>query len=359
MPRKPRPAHQGGAGESFRQPGCKPSRVSFRPVVARFSRARQGGEDDPRQPACTNRFPGRLAGLPGVGGRACRSACLGLRGERRAGRSRVHLRHPAQRNALCPARESHARRDRAGSLADRIGIARRDRRRARPRALPRTHGVQRLHPRPRRRDGQAARARGIGVRGRHQRIDQFREHDLQARPAPFRSQAARHRADADARDCRRVDPVARRDRSRTRGSARREARPRQLCTQGNRGRVGLRGSRRALHPAAADRDRRRAQGRRCRADRRALSPRLCPGERGAGGDRRHRHGTGRKHDPGTLRRLDGAARPARARGGPARPHATRRKRYLPRSRAVGTGDRDRPVSMGGPARHDRAATTTI
>ena len=94
------------------------------------------------------------------------------------------------------------------------GSLRRTRCRARLCPFRRAHGVQRLDPRPRRRNGQAARARGAGLRRRHQCLDRVRPDGLQAQPAAQRQAPARHRADADARDRQRTDLRAGRGRPR-------------------------------------------------------------------------------------------------------------------------------------------------
>ena len=76
---------------------------------------------------------------------------------------------------------------------------------------------------------------GLAFGAGHQRLDQFRRHALHAQPAAQRSRAARHRADADARDRQRAD----------------------LQPRGGRAREGHRALRAAgaRHVSAAQRDR--------------------------------------------------------------------------------------------------------
>ena len=229
--------------------------------------------------------------------------------------------------------------------------------RARLRAFRRAHGLQRLDPRARGRDDPPARARGPGLRRRHQCLDQLRPHDLQARPAAQRPALLDTALMLMRETASELTLRARGRRARARRGAGRDARPQFLAAAQHRGPDGLLPSRRALCPAAADRHRpRRSTPPRSQASRAFWQREYVPenttlivvGDFDARDRSRRR--SRRASPTGGTAPADRSPTPARSTS-----RAQGRHRHLHRSGAVRAGHRLAPRPLARRARHPRPA----
>ena len=230
MPRPPRSSHTSGlltrgeadglslANEDRQLRSAPPVRAARRrphsPPHARrlCHRARCGSRPHPR--ACARHARG-----------AARAAYLGARGLRAPTRPGGHLRAVAERAALRADAQCAAEQDRGGAHALRGRLHDGSRRSARPRALPRAHGVQRQPEHPGRRDGEVARAAWARLRSRYECVHQLPRDGLPAGPAGHPRRVGRQVADADARDGGPFAALACGDRPRARCDPLREAYP--------------------------------------------------------------------------------------------------------------------------------------
>ena len=147
--------------------------------------------------------------------------------QRPEGRPHRALRRAPQRAALCHPRRTRSRRvaprcaclSQAGSLFETGGPAR-------PRPLPRAHGLQRQHPLSARHPGRVLPAHGDEFRRRHQCQHRLRPHALHDRAAQHEGRDHRRGPARHGRLCRRPPDPGQGNRQGTRHHPQRETRPR-------------------------------------------------------------------------------------------------------------------------------------